>query len=480
MLFCIENYNYFFNFSKYTKLLPIPDNYTLIYRFLGTTPASCSMLLTYKTIIAQLARTYNLKTPNQPQMDSLDMAQTKDLLLTLLQTIQSTRPARKILIILDSLDQLNKPDYSLDWLLKTTPTNTKLIYSTLTSETKRPNEDENKLFNQLLTMTNSNKTLRVEKLTRESALAILENLLNRANRSLNAEQKEIVNSVLNKATLYPLLVQLIYDQIIYWQSYTIPEPEFSTIKTIDDCIRYLFVSFERTFGKTLVSRCFFYITVFGNGGISESELEDILSLDDELLYELFEYHEPPLRRFPLALWNRVKSRIEMYLNRKEVDNTEVIYWNHRRLIEVSREMYVDALTPAKRDQLYLNVIEFYNEAYKERPKRFRYNKIIAAKKKLSDGEAVRYTSAQPIRLVNKKGVECGLNHRKLNKVLDFCQLFELYKDLRYKTMIADVFLNYDFITSLFKAFLNIFLLIEGLDVVVFFVAILNCVSHDSQ
>lgn len=46
-------------------------------------------------------------------------------------------------------------------------------------------------------------------------------------------------------------------------------------------------------GKILFSRCMFYMSTFKNG-ISESELEDILSIDDDVLYEIFEYHEPPV------------------------------------------------------------------------------------------------------------------------------------------------------------------------------------------
>jgi hypothetical protein len=35
------------------------------------------------------------------------------------------------------------------------------------------------------------------------------------------------------------------------------------------------------------------MSTFKNG-ISESELEDIISIDDDVLFEIFEYHVPPV------------------------------------------------------------------------------------------------------------------------------------------------------------------------------------------
>ena len=62
-------------------------------------------------------------------------------------------------------------------------------------------------------------------------------------------------------------------------------------------------------------------------GISENELEDILSLDDDLLTQIFEFHSPPLRRFPIALWFRIKHVMKEYLVEKEIDDTNYFKQN---------------------------------------------------------------------------------------------------------------------------------------------------------
>lgn len=105
----------------------------------------------------------------------------------------------------------------------------------------------------------------------------------------------------------------------------------------------------------------------------------------------------------------------------------------------------------------MNVINYYNESYKNCPKTFKHNQVIVQKKKLNDpnDQAIRYTSAQPVWLVTHRGHK-SLNHRKLNKVLDFCQLLEPYKDLRYSTFISDVFLNFEFSRALFERYFDAF------------------------
>ena len=85
-----------------------------------------------------------------------------------------------------------------------------------------------------------------------------------------------------------------------------------------------------------------YLSSFKNG-ISESEIEDILSIDDDVLYDIFEFHAPPIRRLPLALWLRIKDDLKGYMVEKAIDDIRVIYWYHRRFIEVASSYYIKKL-----------------------------------------------------------------------------------------------------------------------------------------
>ena len=74
-------------------------------------------------------------------------------------------------------------------------------------------------------------------------------------------------------------------------------------------IQQLFSELEGKFGETVVSHTLGYITC-GLNGLTEVELEDALSCDDETLDEVYQYHNPPVEgiiRFPPVVWVRIKQ-----------------------------------------------------------------------------------------------------------------------------------------------------------------------------
>ena len=82
---------------------------------------------------------------------------------------------------------------------------------------------------------------------------------------------------------------------------------------------------------------------------------------------------------------------------KEVRGTKVIYWYHRRFIEVSNSYYVSKLNSDGRNSVFSNLVDFYNETWKKKPKPFKYSDYVAKKLKLkvNQDEQIRDTSIQP-------------------------------------------------------------------------------------
>lgn len=71
-----------------------------------------------------------------------------------------------------------------------------------------------------------------------------------------------------------------------------------------------------------------YITA-AKSGLSESELEDLISLDDRVLDDVYQYHLPPVRRIPPLLWTRIRNDLPNYLSEREADGVSVLNWYHR-------------------------------------------------------------------------------------------------------------------------------------------------------
>jgi len=78
----------------------------------------------------------------------------------------------------------------------------------------------------------------------------------------------------------------------------------------------------------LVFHALAYITA-SKSGLSEAELEDLISLDDIVLDDVYQYHMPPVRRIPPLLWTRIKNDLPNYLSEREADGVSVQNWYHR-------------------------------------------------------------------------------------------------------------------------------------------------------
>jgi hypothetical protein len=173
-------------------------------------------------------------------------------------------------------------------ILLNLPTNVKFIYSTLPNHGDILHQLEQSGCNRL-------NFMEVPSLTKTIVVTILEDWLIKRNRSLSEIQWQILDQIFNEATLFPLYVKLIFDIIVKWPSFYIPDNYFKNCKNIDKCIEYLFEILEKSHGSKLFSRTMIYMSTFKNG-ISESELEDIISIDDDVLFEIFEYHVPPVSK----------------------------------------------------------------------------------------------------------------------------------------------------------------------------------------
>jgi len=101
----------------------------------------------------------------------------------------------------------------------------------------------------------------------------------------------------------------------------------------------LFEKIEKYYGKIFVQKALGALTV-AKPGLSQLELEDILSCDDELLDDIFQYWVPPLRRFPTSIICRLWRDIGGYLVERGSEGVSVYKWYHRQFQEAAEERFV--------------------------------------------------------------------------------------------------------------------------------------------
>ena len=111
--------------------------------------------------------------------------------------------------------------------------------------------------------------------------------------------------------------------------------------TVRAAIASFFEKLEYRHGQLLVSHALSYITQSKNG-FSDLEMEDLLSLDDEVLNDVYQYWTPPSRRLPPLLWIRIKTELGSFIVSRGADGVRVNTWYHLQFFETARERYLSS------------------------------------------------------------------------------------------------------------------------------------------
>ncbi|XP_035676373.1 NACHT domain- and WD repeat-containing protein 1-like isoform X1 [Branchiostoma floridae] len=307
------------------------ENLVTIIRFLGTSPHSTLIHPVLQSLCLQICEVYGIESPVERVLNNF--AEIVQYLSTLLDKV--SEKDRPLLILLDSLDQLSSVDraYSLTWLPKSLPPNVHIVVSTLP-------EEFDLLKTLKRTIRSDSSYIQVPTLSEQVGSEILDTWLARIQRCLTEKQREVILSAFSHCR-QPLFLKLAFDEARRWKSYT-PESELRIAQSARAAINLLYERLEVQHGTIFVSHTMGYIAAARNG-IAEHELEDVLSLDDEVLDDVYQYWSPPnkdLVRIPPLIVTRLKYDIMEYLAERQADGKRVLQLFHRQFIECAQERYL--------------------------------------------------------------------------------------------------------------------------------------------
>ncbi|PRD35569.1 UNVERIFIED_CONTAM: NACHT and WD repeat domain-containing protein 2 [Trichonephila clavipes] len=396
----------------------------LVLRFLGTTPDSSSVVPMLTSVCQQIMYNYMMPWEGIPD-DLIPLIAFTKRLLTKITYEQA------LYIFLDSVDQLSGPSDAnkLTWLPTRLPDNVKIVISTASEGEAK----EYYLLHKMLS--NENQFVEVHPLGEELAEQTVKCWLEMNGRDLNKYQWNVVKKAISKCTL-PIFIKLIFADVMRWRSYS-KASETILAYTVMDSIMKLFDRIEKQHGRLLVAHALSYITA-SRSGLSETELEDLISLDDIVLDDVYQYHMPPVRRIPPLLWTRIRRDLPNYLSEREADGVSVLNWYHRQFRDAAIERYF-----VKQEQ-----IEYFHSSIAEyflgtwgggKPKPFKYTEIQRYRFGLKDqeGTADRKVPLQPLVFHTKDGRVSGYNKRKFGE-----QPFHLVRSHRYEDLFENVLFNY--------------------------------------
>ena len=303
-----------------------------IFRFLGTSPDSSSIRSTIASMCLQMSEVYKVGAPDTHVLEDFTrlVRYFHGTLADL--TVNAVQP---LVLILDSVDQLSTSDnaYLMNWLPKSCPPFVKIVISVI------PNYHDI-LPNLRRSLPDESCYIQVPTLSLDTGKEILEAWLQGLGRTLTKEQFELVFSSFKQCP-QPLFLKLIFTEASRWHSYT-NAGEQDLGNDVRKAISCLFRRLERKHGKTLTSRALSYITA-GRNGLTENELEDVLSLDDDVIDDVYQYWDPPVEgavRLPNLLWARIRHDINEFLAERQADNKTVVAWYHRQFWETARALYL--------------------------------------------------------------------------------------------------------------------------------------------
>ncbi|XP_049650936.1 NACHT and WD repeat domain-containing protein 2 isoform X1 [Accipiter gentilis] len=298
----------------------------VVIRFLGSTETSTDLKNILQSICEQLAVNYRCLVQSYPKK----IHDLRDLFINLLNESSFHRP---LVIIFDALEQLTDSDdgRKLWWLPIHLPRSVRIILSTL------PNKHG--ILQKLRCLIHDEDNyIELTARDRKMCSQVLKHQLLRVKRKVTSGQQIYVNEAFSKCTL-PMFVNLTFREVRNWRSHKDVD-ESSLCVTVHESIEQLFWSLENKCGSRLLSRALGYITM-SKSGLSEMELEDILALDNSVMYELSEsVRESNPLRIPYIYIARLKEGLQGYLIERQVKNVTLLLWANRHLQLIAQKLYL--------------------------------------------------------------------------------------------------------------------------------------------
>ncbi|KAM4738512.1 NACHT domain- and WD repeat-containing protein 1 [Anableps anableps] len=255
-----------------------------------------------------------------------------------------------LLLILDSLEQLadEHQAHKLLWLPTDVPPNVHLLVSMDTVSEA--------FATMRLKLGAAGNVFEVERLSRDEGEQIMESYLQVSQRTLTREQKDAVLQSF-QANGSPLHLQLLLSAAKRWTSFT-PSTKLLLGASPQEVMSQLLLKLEEKHGKELVGGALGCI-VLARRGLLEAELYDVMSLDDDIISEVYRYSLPPtpsLIRLPPLLWARLKRDLEDQLEVRWTDGVAVVAFSSRLLSEAVKARY---LTPERRGRTHRILAEYF-------------------------------------------------------------------------------------------------------------------------
>ncbi|XP_028978125.2 NACHT and WD repeat domain-containing protein 2 [Esox lucius] len=192
---------------------------------------------------------------------------------------------------------------------------------------------------------------------RRGCVRMLASLQEESRRKVTSGQQRLVNLALSSCPL-TLYARLLHRHTLLWTSAS--EVTETTLPVgVHPSITMFLGHLEKKHGWALVSRALSYITI-SKTGLTETELSDLLSSDDEVLAGYIPVGEPPpfRLRVPEVDVERLLLDLKGFLVKRTVAGSEVMCWLSRHFALVVVKKYLSS--SEMREEMHLQMADYFN------------------------------------------------------------------------------------------------------------------------
>ncbi|XP_070200834.1 NACHT and WD repeat domain-containing protein 2-like isoform X2 [Littorina saxatilis] len=393
----------------------------VLLRFVGTTECSSNARILLHSLCMQLCYIFG-NTPSEVPSDF------KGLLNDLEHRLHQAQAERPLVLIIDGVDALSSDHdgRKMTWLPRDLPEHVKIIVSTLP-------EDKFECLPSLKKLLSGKDDCFVEvpELPEVDAAAMVNHWLHTGGRCLTTHQSDVLMTTFAKCPV-PLFLKIAYNETLQWKSYSKPD-----MCKLADGVKKLgtlrFARLERDHGEPLVRRALGYITA-GRHGVTISELEDLLSLDDAVMDEVDNIYRPSKRRLPPLLWMRLLEDVSDLVTEYAADNVKTVRWAHSQFHEAAKERYLDQRDKAP--SYHKALAEYFMGTWAGKPKPYTGNERGADRLVAPQDFYVEPEDS------NHDGRDRTFNLRKINELPYHLLHAQLLVDLKHEAL-----LNFEWILA---------------------------------
>lgn len=335
-----------------------------------------------------------------------------------------------LVLVLDSLGSL-LPEYNahlLQWLPTKLASNVKIIVSCQPLSYG--------MFTRIKTEIiahNHSNFIEVTELGESKAMLLTLNWLQHESMSITNSQAELLVNAFKKCS-QPLYVKMVFERVKLWKSFDIIE-EDTLGSNCETFLDLFFGELDDKYGQTLMRHAISYLTA-SKTGLSDMEVEDLLSLDECVMSIIHTENTPTVRRCPPALWARMRDDLEPLLKMSVADDYDVYYWDHSIITTFTENRYLQDDTFRK--QIHHVIADYYLGNWYNKPMKYQ---LASGKEALAN----RNVLSQPLTYINALG-ETHYNKRKYDQVPR-----HLYLANRLDELNATVLFSYDWLYNKIKA-----------------------------